>query len=248
MSGVKLTGRIATDRVRLHAVPRAPGDVIASLKAIDVPTELVSDALDDLGVDAVLSASVLRPTIPGSVIVGPALTLRNIPLPQSPHAAILQKHLNRQADFEAHNLTQAGDVLVIEGGRYVSNMGGISATMAKRQGSAGTIVWGGIRDVRHSRAIGHPIWSTDVTAKTGRWRQETIEINGPVNIGGVVVYPGDIVCADDSAVCFIPRAHAEDVVRRVLRRLETDEDSMRFLAEGRAIADFPKPDPDAFRE
>jgi regulator of RNase E activity RraA len=145
-------------------------------------------------------------------------------------------------------LTRPGDVLVIEGGRHVSNMGGISATMAKRQGSAGTIVWGGIRDVRHSRGIGHPIWSTDVTAKTGRWRQETIEINGPVTIGGVVVRPGDIVCADDSAVCFIPRAHAQEVVRRVLRRLETDRESLHFLAEGRSIADFPKPDPATFRE
>jgi 4-hydroxy-4-methyl-2-oxoglutarate aldolase len=248
MSDIRLTGRIAAERVRLYAVPRAPGDVIAALKAIDVPTELVSDALDDLGIDGVLSASIVKPTIPGSMIVGPALTLRNIPLPQSPHATIIANHLNRQADFEAHNLTQPGDVLVVEGGRYVSNMGGISATMAKRQGSPGTIIWGGIRDVRHSRSIGHPIWSTDVTAKTGRWRQETIEINGPVNIGGITVYPGDIVCADDSAVCFIPRIHAEEVVRRVLLRLETDEDSMRFLAEGRAITDFPKPDPAAFRE
>jgi regulator of RNase E activity RraA len=248
MDDIKLTGRIAAERIKALRVPRAPGEVIAALKAIEVPTELVSDALDDLGIDAVLSASILKPTIAGSIIVGPALTLRNVPLPQSPLATIEANHLNRQADFEAHNLTQPGDVLVVEGGRYISNMGGISATMAKRQGSAGTIIWGGIRDVRHSRSIGHPIWSTDVTAKTGRWRQETIEINGPVNIGGIVVRPGDIVCADDSAVCFIPRDHAEEVVRRVMARLETDEDSMRFLAEGRAITDFPKPDPAAFRE
>lgn len=248
MSDVPLTGRIAAKRISAFTIDRPPLELIEQFKTIDLSTELVSDALDDLGIEGVISASVLKPSIPGSVIVGPALTLRNVPLHKAPHAAITENHLNQQADFEAHNLTQNGDVLVIQGGQDVSNMGGISATMAKRQGSAGTIVWGGIRDVRHSRSIGHPIWSTTVTAKTGRWRQETIEINGPVTIGHVVVNPGDIVCADDSAVCFIPRAYAEDVLRRVMERLKTDDDSMRFLAEGKPIHQFPKPDPAAFRE
>ena len=42
--------------------------------------------------------------------------------------------------------------------RIVSSLGGISATIGKRQGELGAIVDGGARDVDHSRGIGYPIW------------------------------------------------------------------------------------------
>jgi 4-hydroxy-4-methyl-2-oxoglutarate aldolase len=42
-------------------------------------------------------------------------------------------------------------------------MGGISAQTGKRQGEAGAIVFGGIRDVAHSRRVGYPVWATEVT-------------------------------------------------------------------------------------
>src|SRR5690606_29573115 len=128
-------------------LPKADPGIIAGLRAIDGIAELVSDALDDLGIDGVVGSSTLKPTIAGRCIVGPALTLRNEPLDIDPFTAATNGHLNRQADFEAHNLTQPGDVLVILGAAGVSNIGGISASMAKRQGSVATIVDGGIRDV-----------------------------------------------------------------------------------------------------
>jgi 4-hydroxy-4-methyl-2-oxoglutarate aldolase len=243
-----LMGRIDPACVRLHDLPPAPPELLAALRAIDGPGELVSDALDDLGVDGVIAASTLRPTIAGVSIVGPALTLRNAPLEADPFVAAREGHRNRQADFEAHALTRPGDVLVIEGGRDISNIGGISATMGKRQGGLGAIVDGGIRDVRHSRGIGYPIWCRDITARTGRWRQQTVEINGPVTVAGVRIEPGDIVCADDSAVCVIPLALLSEVVARVLRLAETDAASLAFLERGRPLHEFPRPDAARFRE
>jgi regulator of RNase E activity RraA len=82
------------------------------------------------------------------------------------------------AEFEAHNLAQKGDVLVIQGVADVSNMGGISAQTGKRQGEIGAIVQGGVRDVAHSRALDYPVWASDITPVTGKWRIETMEING----------------------------------------------------------------------
>src|SRR6266508_2482919 len=129
---------------------------------------------------------------------------------------IAAENINRMAEFEAHNLAQTGDVLVIQGVANVSNMGGISAQTGKRQGEIGAIVHGGVRDNAHSRAIGYPIWASDFTPITGKWRLETVEINGPIQIGEVRVAPGDIVVADDTGVCFIPR----DVVLEVLDAAE----------------------------
>jgi regulator of RNase E activity RraA len=94
--------------------------------------------------------------------------------------------------------------------RAFSNMGGISAQTGKRQGEAGAMVFGVIRDVSHSRSVNYPIWSTEVSPVTGKWRLETIEINGDVQVGHIRVSPGDIVVADDSGVCFIPIARAQE--------------------------------------
>jgi regulator of RNase E activity RraA len=70
-------------------------------------------------------------------------------------------------------------VLVIEGVHGVSNIGGISAAIGKRQGEIGAVVDGGVRDVSECRAIGYPIWSRDVTPLTGKWRVQTVQINFP---------------------------------------------------------------------
>lgn len=182
-------GRIDPARVRLFDLPSPPPGVLDALQAVKGLGELVSDALDDLGFDGVIAASTLRPTIAGARMVGPAITLRNAPLAGDPFVAAREGRRNLQADFEAHALTRPGDVLVIEGGRDISNLGGISATMGKRQGGLGAVIEGGIRDVAYSRAIGYPVWCRDLTARTGRWRQETVEINGPVTIAGVPVRP-----------------------------------------------------------
>src|SRR5260370_15395013 len=109
------------------------------------------------------------------------------------------------AEFEAHNLALKGDVLVIQGVADVSNMGGLSAQTGRRQGEIGAIVQGGVRDVAQSRALDYPVWASDITPVTGKWRIETMEINGPVQIGEVRVAAGDLVVADDTGVCFIPR-------------------------------------------
>ncbi|MFV0493410.1 MAG: RraA family protein [Pseudorhodobacter sp.] len=241
-------GRIELDRISQFELPRTDPSLLKKLRAMEGISELVSDALDDLGIDGVIDSRGLRPTIMGRCVVGPALTLRNEPLGLDPFEAATGGHRNRQADFEAHNLTRPGDILVIKGAKGVSNIGGISATMAKRQGSIATIVDGGIRDVATSRAIGHPIWCSDITARTGRWRQETAEINGPVTICGIVVCPGDIICADDSAVCVVPLAALEEVVARVIRRAETDEEYISFLQSGQPLHDLPRPDPEQYRE
>jgi len=241
-------GRIDLSRVSRFDLPVAGSEHLAALRAIRGVTELVSDALDDLGVEGVIGSSVLRPTMVGQCVVGRALTLRNVPLDIDPFTAASGGHLNKQADFEAHNLTQPGDILVVQGGRDVSNMGGISATMAKRQGSPATVIDGGIRDLATSREIGHPIWCRDTTAKTGRWRQETAEINGDVVICGIKVQPGDIVCADDSAVCVIPLSLLAEVTRRVVKRNETDGEYLAFVESGQPLRDLPRPDPKKYRE
>src|SRR5260221_8851271 len=143
--------------------PSPPAGGVERFKPIGDPTGVISDARDELGIPAgVIGASVLKPTIPGTTMVGPALTVRNV-LQRIDPLAGARNHVNRMAEFEAHNLATPGDVLVIQGVPNISNMGGISAQTGKRQGEVGAIVVGGVRDVAHSRAVGYPVWASEVT-------------------------------------------------------------------------------------
>src|SRR5258707_12769033 len=75
----RLTGRIAAENIKLMAVPRPPQGAVERFLALGDPTGIIADNMDELGIPpGVISASVLRPTMPGKTIVGPALTLRNI--------------------------------------------------------------------------------------------------------------------------------------------------------------------------
>lgn len=242
MTSTKLTGRLPPERINLHQVPRLPAEVVDGMAALDGLTELVSDVLDEMGIAGAIPASTLLPSMPGARIAGPALTLRNVRLSHTPDALIARRHVNRQADYEAHNLTTPGDVLVIQGYPGISNIGGMSASLGKRQGGLGAIVWGGCRDVAQSRAVGYPIWSRGVTPVTGKWRMETMEINGPVEIAGVRVDCGDLVVADESGVCFVPRLRAAEVLARARRKAAADKERMDLIAGGVPIADFPEPD------
>ena len=236
----RLTGRIAAENIKLMAVPRPPQGAVARFMALGDPSGIISDTMDELGIPSgVIGASVLRPTIPGTTIVGPALTVRNI-LQRIDPLQGARDHVNRMAEFEAHNLAQQGDVLVIQGVASLSNMGGISAQTGKRQGEVGAIVQGGVRDVAHSRAIGYPVWASDITPVTGKWRLETVEINGPIQIGEVRVSPGDLVVADDTGVCFIPRDVVLEVLEAAEQKAKAEELRCKAIDDGIPVPDISR--------
>jgi 4-hydroxy-4-methyl-2-oxoglutarate aldolase len=234
----ELTGRIAAEQIIMMSVPRPPAGIIERFMALGDPTGLVSDVMDELGIPAgVIGAGVLRPSLPGTTLIGPALTVRNVLQRRDPLEAA-RAHANRMAEFEAHNLALPGDVLVIQGVANVSNMGGISAQTGKRQGEKGAIVMGGVRDIAHSRSVGYPIWASDITPVTGKWRIETVEINGPVQIGDIRVMPGDLVIADDSGVCFVPRDFMREVLEASERKAKAEETRCKAIADGVSVPDI----------
>jgi 4-hydroxy-4-methyl-2-oxoglutarate aldolase len=204
-------GRLPREAIRMLELPRLPGNVLEGYRALIDLTGTVSDAMDELGIVGVVPAFVLPPVATGKRVVGPALTVRNIQRTAQIHKAALEK-TNTQGESEAHNLAEPGDVLVIEGVMGCSNMGGQSATLARRQGFIGAVVDGTVRDAEQYLGMGWPVWCKGFTPITGKWRMQTVEINGPVQICGVQVRPGDVVCADDAGVAFVPRERAAEVL------------------------------------
>ena len=163
-------------------------------------TGTISDAMDELGHRRRRpGVHACRRSTSARASSGRALTVRNIQRTAQIHKAAHDK-TNTQGESEAHNLAEPGDVLVIEGVMGCSNMGGQSATIAKRQGFVGAIVDGTVRDPEQYRGMGWPVWCRGFTPITGKWRMQTVEVNGKVQVCGVQVSPGDLVCADEAGV------------------------------------------------
>lgn len=213
----KRTGTI--DGARVHVVKRRiPPSVIEAYRGIDPigPTGIVADALDELGVVGCVPASILSPTIPGAVVIGTALTLRRIPS-RSAASNAASARASRMAAFEVHYQAKQGDVLVIDDSGAGSSGGGDSALLGVHYGEVGAVVDGAIREVAQTRRAGFPMWVREITPMSGKWRNDAVEINGPVNLAGVQVQPGDLVIADDSGVCVVPAHLAMKALRLCLQ-------------------------------
>ncbi len=231
-------GALASERIR-PAGPQVPRAVIERFLALEDLSGTISDVLDKLGVRGVVGSSILHPTLQSARIVGPAVTVRNVPQHLSPLTKATDRQ-NQMTEIEGINQGDPGDVLVIQGLRDTSNMGGIMASLAKRQGLAGAVVDGGVRDAGHSRRIGFPVWSRDISPVTGKWRCVTVEVNGTVEVAGIAVRPGDLVVADETGTCFVPHALIEKVLPMAETVTYTEREYLRRLDAGQSIADFAR--------
>lgn len=226
----RIWGQVPADRIKKIKFKRTEASVIKRYTALPDVTTTVSDMLDGYGYSSVIAGSHLKPLIPGKVMVGNVVTLRSIPERKTPTQGYIDKEPIKMSTREIYYMSEPGDVLVADfgGNLDVSNMGGQSCLVAKTSGFAGAIVNGAVRDVPAIREIDYPVWSLGVTPITGKFRMEAMEINGPVTVHGVVVYPGDLVVADDSGVCFIP----QELVIPILEAAEAvgeAEDNMRDM-------------------
>jgi 4-hydroxy-4-methyl-2-oxoglutarate aldolase len=194
-----------------QAPPRISPEIIQRFLALADLSGTISDVLDKLGIRGTLGSSILIPTLPSKRVVGAAVTVRNIPQRESSFRSV-GVGINRMAEVEGIRVGEPGDVLVIQGLPDISNMGGIMATLANRQKLAGAVVDGGIRDVGQSRSLGFPVWSTSISPVTGKWRCKTEEVNGTVHIADIQVKAGDLVVADETGTCFVPREDIERVL------------------------------------
>jgi len=226
-------GKLKPTAIGITELPRLDAKILSGFRELGDLTGTTSDALDDCGIAGALHASLLKPTNPGARVVGQAITVLN-------RKAGEMRKVSGLADIEAHNLAEAGDVLVVQGVAGISSMGGVSASIGKRQGEAGAIVDGAVRDIDHSRDIGYPIWSSGVSPITGKWRIETMAVNDPVHIAGIEVKPGDLVIADECGVCFVPFARAAEVLAVAQRLAQSEGQRLKKLADGIPLSDFVK--------
>src|SRR5262245_57895660 len=180
----------------------------------------VSDAMDKLGLRGVVTG--IHQYSTQRKIAGRVITVK---LGIDDGRATAAKHLSTTAI----EIANPGEVIVVEQrtGVDAAAWGGNLSLGAKVRGVAGVICEGPARDIDESRQHDFPVYARDHTCTTARGRLIELATNEPVTIGTVLVFPGDYVLADASAVAFIGAAD----ISRVLDTAEKIVDKERLMAD-----------------
>ncbi|WP_129661821.1 fumarylacetoacetate hydrolase family protein [Rothia uropygialis] len=208
-----------------------PGDLRERLA--ELPTAGLSAQLRQRGLNQV-SIEGVRPSIPGSKLVGVAKTLRFVPARED----LFTKHGGGyNAQKQAFDAVGPGEVIVIEarGESGSGTLGDILALRAKSRGAAGVVTDGGVRDSAAVRDIGLPVFSTaSHPAVLGR-KHVPWESDVAVACGNATVLPGDVIVGDDDGVIVIPQDLVEDVVSGAEAKETQDAWVAERVAEGNPV-------------
>ena len=195
-------------------------ELIEKFKAVEPPT------VGHFRHDGFMSPRI-KALFPEALMVGPAVTVKT----PANDSTMVHKVLE---------IAQPGDVIVVDrcGDTMHACWGGVVTMTAHLRGFAGAVVDGVATDLVEIVELKFPVYCTGTSAITTKILGLGGEINTPVQCGGVVVHPGDLVTADANGVLVIPPEDVESVMEEALKRQEREKAVIQRLRDGEHLADI----------
>jgi len=166
-------------------------------------------------------ASAIKPGYRNCKLVGPAFTVRAVGLDVS-------------ATNEACERIQAGQIMVVDRGADYEHacIGEFRALAQQQKGVAGWVVDGASTDILELEAMRFPVFARTWSALVGRAAGGVGDIDVPIACGGVVVYPGDLIVADDNGVVVLSAQQADALLPHC-QEVERREAEQRLVYQRR---------------
>jgi len=172
-------------------------------------------------------------------VIGIARTSRYVPYEESVPPMSPEEYTEWVAWYYA-NVTknpgfdeiEEGDFICIDQSEVsVGILGSNNSLAYYARGARAFLTNGGVRDTDELILQKIPVWSQFISQgmNQGRIRFDSKDV--PVSIGGVVIYPGDVVVADGDGVVVVPRKMALQVAKYAHQELKKDKAGRRKLYE-----------------
>ena len=182
-----------------------------------------------------------------TIAIGIAKTVRYLPF-QGPMPFLTgEKYSEWSAEYYRNigtfpfmNEINEGDFICIDqSGLNVGLMGSNSALAGKRNGAVGWVSNGGLRDTDEVIIEDIAFWAKYIGQPMVQGRLQFDAMDIPVAIGGVIIYPGDVVVGDGDGIVVVPRKIAYDVAKYARRELEQDKVGRRKLYKELGMKEDP---------
>jgi 4-hydroxy-4-methyl-2-oxoglutarate aldolase len=195
----------------------------------------LGDGMDALGlVDRGTMNPDMRPIRPGIRFAGFAYTVKLVPAQDRPKVwSSVDEYMQRLGEWCSDTYTfmgglvngQAQDkVCVMDLGGYPGGVWGSEIAMnTLKSGLVGAVIDGGCRDSYECNLEQVNVHCTKRTFNHVYGRLRNGGVGVPIECAGVLVNPGDIICADDDGVLVIPRDRVQDVVDIANAVLKADQ-------------------------
>ncbi|WDZ87758.1 hypothetical protein [Micromonospora cathayae] len=174
--------------------------------------------------------------------VGVARTLLLLPQREDIVSGASQEYVERHsALWRVFDDVAPADFLVVQANaaRRSGCLGEILVASFRNQGGTGIVVDGRVRDTPRLKVSQVPIWCTGSTPHYAS--QDELFPWGyhvPVQVGGVLVLPGDIIVADDDGVVVVPARLADTVATQAAEHEEWEAFSRDRIRAGGRLRDY----------
>ena len=190
-------------------------------------TAVVCDSLDQLGFRNQAMRENIRPLFPDSCFAGWARTIAyadTYHIPADPYGM----------EIEALDSILPGEVVLIgtAGSAQNAPWGELLSTAARARGARGAVIDGLVRDVRKIEQLGFPVFARGIKPVDSKGRGIALDYNVPVDCGGVLVSPGDLIFADYDGIVAVPRQAVAETIRLATEKVSQENCSRKELMEG----------------
>lgn len=211
----------------MEAATRNDEDRLLAIMRDKLYTAVVSDVLDSAGLHRQALASRLRPIAPTMRVIGRAHTVLTADIYQRPSNPY-------RLEIEAVDALRRGDVMVAatNGSERTCFWGELLSTASIGRGAHGCIIDGHCRDALQIIELGFPVFCTGFRPVDSSSRSTVVDYSCPIECGGVLVNPGDIVFGDFDGIVIVPQDRLEEVVEAALAKVESENQSRDMLRQG----------------
>lgn len=108
-----------------------------------------------------------------------------------------------------------------------ATFGEVMCATYKAFGAAGIVTSGAGRDLDQVRALGFPAFVGGTICAHGYCH--ILELHVPVHVGGITIYPGDLLHGDVNGVTTIPNEIASAVARACLEFMKAEEEVLAYV-------------------